>query len=580
MKIKSKIGTLIFIFSLTLSANATIKLPVIFQSNMVLQRDKDVNIWGFGTPGEEVDITFKGKNCQSITSQDGKWIIKLSSEKAGGPYNILIKGSDNSVELNNVLFGDVWICGGQSNMQFKVYETGISLKDSGAFSNKNIRIFTATIGMDYVPANDLSGGNWKEVSSENIKNFSAVGYFFGKLLNDSLNVPIGLISDNLGATSVETWMSADALSTFPQFHNYYKEYLQPKKSFKEINADFEKMKPAWEKDYYLKGIGMDEKWYLAETDISDWKTMEIPSWWEDKGLPDFDGAVWFRKSFDLPANFKGDNFNLQLNQIDDYDIVWINGEKVGEGFGNQNWRNYSIPAKILKPTNNIIVVRVFDAGGKGGMYTGAIWGNPILLGEWNYKTGNKINAATFPRPHVVNVSPFSTPAVLYNANIAPLTNFEIKGVIWYQGESNASRANEYRQLFPAMIKDWRVQFKQGDFPFLFVQLANYMQESKSPQESDWAELRDAQKSALQLPNTGMALAIDIGNADNIHPKNKMEVGKRLGLAALKVAYHKDLVSEGPTYHSMEIKNDSVTIHYKKGTDHLITKDKYGYVRGF
>ena len=580
MIINSKIAMFLIISCLSLSAHATIKLPVIFQSNMVLQRDKEISIWGFGDPGEKVDININENIYKAITGKDGKWMIKLSPQAAGGPYNILVKGKDNSIELKNILFGDVWICGGQSNMQFTVRETGISLKDSLAYKNKNIRIFTASIGMDYVPAKDLSGGTWQEVNAETIKNFTAVGYFFGKLLNDSIHIPIGLISDNLGATSVETWMSAQALSTFPQFKNYYKEYLQPQKSFAEITADFTKMKPLWEKNYYLKGIGIEEKWYLPETDISDWKTMEIPSWWEDKGLANFDGAVWFRKSFDLPENFNSDNLRLALNQIDDYDLVWINGEKVGEGFGNLNWRNYSIPAKILKPKNNIIVVRVFDAGGKGGMYSNAIWGNSILLGNWFYKKGNQIDAATFTRPHVVNVSPFSTPAVLYNANIAPLINLAIKGVIWYQGEANAPRAEEYKKLFPAMIKDWRTKFNQGDFPFLFVQLANYMQESKSPQESDWAELRDAQKAALQLPNTAMALAIDIGEADDIHPKNKMEVGHRLGLAALKVAYQKDIISQGPTYDRMEIRKDSVIIHYKKNTDNLITKDKYGYIRGF
>jgi len=568
----------LFVYLAAYSANATIKLPVIFQSNMVLQRDKEVKIWGFGDKGEKVSVTIGDRKVSATTGKDAKWIIQLPAHKAGGPYVISINGHTNSIELKNILFGDVWICGGQSNMQFTVDQTKFPIDDS--LKNPQIRIFTASIGMDYVPTKNLSGGKWQEASANTIKSFSAVAYFFGKLLNDSLQIPIGLISDNLGATSVETWMSNESLSKFPQFQHYYQEYLQPGKSFQEITAEFEKMKPRWEKDYYLKGKGLEEKWYLPETDISNWKTMEVPNWWEDKGLEEFDGAVWFRKSFDLPENFKSDSFPLALNQIDDYDIVWVNGQKVGEGFGNQNWRNYKIPSNILKRKNNVIVVRVFDAGGKGGMYSGAIWGNPVLLGNWLYKPGYKIDAATFPKPHVVNVSPFSTPAVLFDANIAPITSLSIKGVIWYQGESNASRAGEYAQLFPAMIKDWRKHFNQGDIPFLFVQLANYMEEAKAPQESDWAELREAQKAALKLPNTGMAVAIDIGEANDIHPKNKMEVGRRLGLAALKVAYQKHIVAEGPEYESMEIKNDSVIVHFKNGTNHLITKDKYGYVRGF
>lgn len=569
---------LLFIFSGIV--NASVRLPVIFQSNMVLQRDKEVSIWGFADAGERIEINFSGQVYSTVTARTGKWIMKLPAQPAGGPFDIIVKGRSNSIDLENVLFGDVWICGGQSNMQLTLDQIGYKPKDSFSVKTKTLRIFTASINMDYVPKDDLLGGIWKEASAENIKYFSATGYFFGRLLQDSINVPIGLISDNLGATSIETWMSGEALSKFPQFHNYYRENLEPGKSFKEVNDAFEKWKPGWEATYYLKGKGFDQKWYLPETNVSDWKTMEIPSWWEDKGLKDFDGAVWFRKSFDLPDNFKADSFPLALNQIDDYDIVWVNGKKVGESYGNQNWRNYKVPFSILKPRGNIIVIRVFDAGGKGGLYSSAIWGNPILLGQWLYKADDKIDPLTFPKPHVVNVSPFSSPGVLYNGNIAPITSLGVKGIIWYQGEANAGRASEYRALFPAFIQDWRKHFKQGDLPFIFVQLANYMKEVDTPQESDWAELREAQASALRLPNTAMATIIDIGEANDIHPKNKMDVGKRLGIAALGVAYHRPVIRTGPVYESMEIKGNVVVIHYKKGTDSLLTRNKYGYVSGF
>jgi sialate O-acetylesterase len=556
-----------------------IKMPVIFQNNMVLQRDKDVSIWGFAGAGEKIEITLNNEHYSALTGKDGKWRTNLSPHKAGGPYEIILNGKTNAIVLKNILFGDVWICGGQSNMQFTVDQSGFKL-DSSKINNKNLRLFTASIDMDYVPKEDLAGSIWKVASAESIKYFSAIGYFFGQLLQDSLNVPIGLISDNLGATSVETWMSADAIKQFSQFNSYYKENLFPNKSFKEVTAAFEKIKPSWEKNYYLKGKGIDQKWYLPETDVSDWKTMEVPNWWEDNGYKDFDGAMWFRKNFDLPENFKADTFNLQLNQIDDYDITWINGKKIGEGYGNLNWRNYKVSANILKAKDNVIVVRVFDVGGKGGMYSGAIWGNPVLLGKWLYRPDYKIDATHFPKPHVVNVSPFSSPSILYNGNIAPITSLSITGVIWYQGESNAGRAYEYRELFPAMINDWRAKFKQGNIPFLFVQLANYMQEKPLPEESEWAELREAQTLALQLPRTGMAVIIDIGEASDIHPKNKMDVGKRLGVAALKVVYGEETKNTSPLYKSMEIKENSVVIHFTNESGDLITKDKYGYVRGF
>ncbi|MEP6926401.1 MAG: sialate O-acetylesterase [Ginsengibacter sp.] len=558
--------------------SAEIRMPVIFQSNMVLQRDKEVTMWGFAGIKEKVEINFDNKLYNTVTGENGKWIIKFPPHIAGGPYEITLQGKANTIVLKNILFGDLWICGGQSNMQYTLDEIGYQPADTSKNNNKNLRLFTSSIDMDYVPKDDLTGGIWKEALTENIKYFSAVAYFFGKYLQDSLHVPIGLISDNLGATSIETWMSPQALKQFPQFNSYYKEYLAPSKSFKEITAAFEKMKPSWEKKYYLKGMGFEQKWFLPETDITDWKTMEVPGYWEDNGYTGFDGAMWYRKSFDIPRDFKEDTFHLALNQIDDYDMAWINGEKVGEGFGNLNWRNYKVPLNILKEKDNVLVVRVFDIGGRGGMYSPAFWGNSILLGSWKYKPDLKIDAATFPKPLVVNASPFSSPAVLFNGNIAPLKSFAIKGVIWYQGEANATRAYEYRTLFPAMINDWRANFNQGNIPFLFVQLANYMQENNIPGESDWAELRESQASALNMSNTGMAVTIDIGEANDIHPKNKSDVGKRLALAALKVAYNKDVISSGPIYNSMKIAGDSVIIDFTNND--LVTKNKYGYVSGF
>lgn len=584
MNIKCAINTIFILLTSLLSfcqtLTAEIRMPVIFQSNMVLQRDKETAIWGFANADEKIKIKLNDKEYNTAAGKDKKWLIKLPAQNAGGPYDITIIGEENSIILKNILFGDVWLCGGQSNMQYSLDQIGYKPPDAAKANNTNLRLFTSSIDMDYVQKDDLAGGTWKEASPENIKHFSAVAYFFGQSLQDSLHVPIGLVSDNLGATTVETWMSNEAIKKFPQFNSYYKEYLAPGKSFKEITAAFEKNKSGWEKKYYLKGKGFDEKWYSAETDISNWKTFEVPGWWEEKGDTNFDGAMWYRKNFDLSQDFKSDTFLLQLNQIDDYDIVWINGIKAGEGFGNLNWRNYKVPANILKPRDNILVVRVFDIGGRGGLYTGSIWGNPILLGTWRYRPDIKIEPSKFPKPLVVNASPFSSPSVLFNGNIAPLKSFAIKGFIWYQGESNAGRAVEYRDLFPAMIDDWRQNFNQGDLPFLFVQLANYMQEVATPAESEWAELREAQASALRLSNTGIAASIDIGEANDIHPKNKQDVGKRLALAALKVAYNKDVISKGPSYQSFFIEGDSIIIKFSNSDGELITKDKYGYVRGF
>jgi sialate O-acetylesterase len=577
MKKKSCLFFLIACNVFFCNVSATVKLPNIFQSNMVLQRDMPCRIWGWADKNETVTIEIEDQRYKTKASKDGKWMITLPQHNAGGPYSIVIKGK-NTIELSNVLYGDIWFCGGQSNMQFHVSDVKDKETDVVRDNNNNIRLFTAGLATDYVPQDTLSSGEWKICDINNIQNFSAVAFYFGRHLQETLNVPIGLINDNLGATSVETWMSNDALKQFPQFKDYYDLYLAPNKSFKQLNASFAEMKPAWEKDVYLvNDPGLTEEWYKPSTDISNWQDIDVPGYWSNNELKNFDGSVWMRRTFDLPENYKEKTFRISLGQVDDYDIAWVNGHKVGETFGNYNWRNYDVPDSFLQPKNNVLVVRIFNAGNKGGIYN-MFW-DPRLAGKWKYKTGAKIDAVSFKKPVVVNNYIFGTPALLYNGCVAPITNLAIKGVIWYQGESNADRAAEYKTLFPAFIKDWRKQFKQDSLPFLFVQLANYMQEPEKPGNSDWAELRDAQASVLSLPNTGMATAIDIGDANDIHPKNKKDVGVRLALAALKNIYHSDTAYTSPLYDHMEIKDNNIIISFKNNPQ-LISKDKYGYLRGF
>ncbi|HVU58944.1 MAG TPA: sialate O-acetylesterase [Puia sp.] len=557
---------------------ADVRLPKIFGDDMVLQRDKPCAIWGMADKKEKISVTIEGVAYATVAGNDGKWKVILPAHAAGGPYQLSIKGK-NTVLLNNVLFGDVWVCGGQSNMQFRVSELAYKETDSVHDNNSRIRIFTAGLGLDYVPQDTLTGGQWKVASVASIQSFSAVAWFFGRYVQEHTGVPVGLISDNLGATSVEEWMSPEALHAFPQFEVYYREYLAGGQSFSTMTKAFEKMKPEWEKNYYKKDDpGFEQQWYLPGTDTSGWKTMELPGYWEDKGLADYNGSVWFRRSFDVPVGYKKEGMWVGIGQVDDYDITYVNGHKVGESFGNQNYRNYFVPDSLLKPAGNTVVVRVFDAGGKGGIYT-QFW-SPQWGGKWQYKPGIKIDAAHFVKPHVVNAYLFGTPSILYNGCIAPITQLAIKGVIWYQGEGNAGRAEEYRQLFPAMITDWRKQFGQGNFPFLFVQLANYYPEATVPGGSTWAELREAQEMTLKLPNTGVATAIDIGDANDIHPKNKMDVGRRLGIAAMKVAYGQDSVHVSPMYDHMENRGDSIAVFFSGGAEELVTHNKYGYVSGF
>ena len=561
-------------------ACAEVKLPLVFQSNMVVQRGKPIPVWGLADPNEKIELSLNGQSLRVTANRDGKFRAEFTALPAGGPYDIIIKGK-NTITLGGVMIGDVWICGGQSNMQWIVSQTGYQESDTNFLRTADVRLFTVQVDTDYMPRDDIKGGDWKKLSTDNINSFSAVAYHFGKFLYQELNVPIGLISDNLGATAVETWMSNEALLQFPQFESLIGPIVKEGRSFEQLHAAFEKVKIDWNKHYY-KGVGIDQEWFKAETDVKDWKPIKASgnTWEQMPDLATYDGAVWFRTTFDLPQDFKGESFPISLMQIDDYDIAWVNGQQIGESYGRHNHRNYSVPSNILREKDNVLVVRVYDAGGIGGFTTSEFWGNPILWGNWLYKKDESVNLQKVRKPNLPNATPFSSPGVLYNANIAPLTSFPITGAIWYQGESNADRAYEYRELFPAMIKDWRKQWKQGDFPFLFVQLANYEAESMEPKESNWAELREAQAMTLSLPNTGMATAIDIGEANDIHPKNKEDVGIRLGLAALKIAYERDTVFSGPTFKAMKINGRNAIIEFDNLGSGLTTKDKYGYVRGF
>lgn len=573
MKLMLRFLLIFFFTNYSPNTYAAIKLPSLFQSNMVLQRDKPCSIWGMADNNEVVQLTFNNNTYQTI-AKNGKWKISLAAQSAGGPFNIIIKGK-NSIILSNVLFGDVWICSGQSNMQFSVKDSRPQ-PDTGSFNNKNIRLFTNSIGADFVPQDTLTGGVWRIATANDVKHFSAVGFFFGSYLQQHLNVPIGLISATLGATSIEEWMSNEAIHNFPQFDPFYNTYIAPRKSMKELNNNFEKIKPSWNKNYHLKDDpGLEQQWFLPETDISTWKSMNQPSHWEENELKDYDGSVWFRNTYDsFPKDFMG-HTSISLGQVDDYNICWVNGTKIGEGYGNMNMYTYQIPDSIIKTKNNVVVVRVFDAGGKGGMYN-MFW-DPFLAGSWMYKKGVAINASGFKKPLVSNYYIFGTPTILYNGTIAPLTQLSIKGFIWYQGEANTGRAAEYRHLLQAMIKDWRKKFNQGHLPFLMVQLPNLGTESQEPQNSEWAELRDAQAAALELPNVELAVTIDIGESDDLHPHNKLSIGNRLALTALSKVYSVDSIEVSPRFKNMQIINDSIIINFD---GNITCNDKYGYIRGF
>jgi sialate O-acetylesterase len=578
MKLNGKVFNLIlcfFVFLLSKEAFCEVRLPKLISDGMVLQRDTKVKIWGWATPDEKVTINFNGKKYITTTDKNGKWKITLAKMKAGGPYSMGINATNN-ITLKDILIGDVWMCGGQSNMVLPMKRVEVLYDDEIASSeNPYIRHFFVPERYDFgKPREDLKSGKWKSANPENVLNFTATGYFFAKALYEKYKVPIGLINASIGGTPIDAWMSEDALKDFPASYEMAKKFKDSAYVNKIIRDDKSRIYKWYSLVKQLdSGYADPQKtWFNPDYDASSWPTMELPTFWEDEGLENVDGVVWFRKEFDVPASFVGKPARLFMGRIVDADSVYINGEFVGTISYQYPPRIYDVPANLLKTGKNIIVIRVINNIGKGGFikdkpYKLVVGEQEIdLKGRWQYKLGAKME------PLLGQTFIQYKPSGLYNGMIAPLSNYRIKGVIWYQGESNAWEPLEYRKMFPALINNWRQKWNEGDLPFLFVQLPNFMETRDEPSESNWALLREAQLMTLSVSNTGMAVTIDIGEWNDIHPLNKKDVGIRLALAARKVAYgEKDIVYSGPVYKCMKIKENKIIVAFTNIGGGLVVK---------
>ena len=555
---------------------ADVRLPAVIGDNMVLQRGMKVPLWGWADPGEEIHLSVSWHRMERRTTADadGEWTLTIKTPPAGGPYEIALQG-ENSIALRNVMVGEVWICSGQSNMEWPLHSVNNAEQELAAADYPQIRLFTVQRKIANAPEADCAG-QWSACNPETVPGFSAVGYFFGRYLHKELGVPVGLINTSWGGTVAEAWTGSEGLEKMPEFkallERIAKARANPDAALKKYQAELDE----WQKKIDAAGA-QGRSAIEPGFDDSDWQEMELPASWEQAGLPDFDGLVWFRKTVEVPDSWAGKELMLELGPIDDQDTTWVNGVKVGAHTGPGKWqalRKYKVASGIIKAGRNVVTVQVLDTGGGGGIngVPGQMKLQPVganddaisLAGGWRYKVGyNLASMPPQPQPPVWVNNP-NAPAVLYNGMIAPLLPFGIRGAIWYQGESNASRAYQYRELFPTMISNWRQKWDQGAFPFLFVQLANYMATQPEPGQSAWAELREAQFMTLQLAHTGMATIIDIGEANDIHPRNKQDVGKRLALWALGETYDRDLVYSGPLYKSMESKGDKIVLHF----DHI------------
>ena len=566
---------LCFCSLLSCTMNAQIKLPQLVRDSMVLQRDMKINIWGWASKGEKVTVKFNGKTYKTKTAGDGKWMLQLASMKAGGPYTMEISGK-NKITLHDILIGDVWFCSGQSNMVHQMKLHSVKYPDEIANANyPEIRQFwVPNVTNLQEPQDDLSFGYWKSANPQDVLDFSAVAYFFAKALYEKYHVPIGLINSSWGGVPIETFMSEDALREFPSILKT----VEKNKDTAYINSFIRRRFAGNGSNPRLqdKGLTGPKPWYDPSYIPKEWRQIGIPGYWEDQGLKDLNGVVWYRREINVPASMTGIPVKVFLGRIVDADALYINGKEVGNTTYQYPQRRYTVPPGILKAGKNLFVVRVTNNFGKGGFVQDKPYclftGNDTvdLKGYWQYKVGEVFA----PRRGFggFGFSAQNAPTALYNTMVAPLINYTIKGILWYQGEANTNHAAEYAKLQPAMITDWRIKWKEDDIPFLYVQLPGFMDYNYLPSESQWAELREAQLKSLSVPNTAMAVAIDLGEWNDIHPDRKKDVGDRLALAAEKIAYGENIVYSGPIYQSSAIDGNKIIISFTNVGSGLTTND--------
>ncbi|MGE6353955.1 sialate O-acetylesterase [Flavobacterium sp. NPDC079362] len=556
----------------SIAINAQIKLPRLISDGMVLQRNTKVKIWGWASAKEKIEITFNNKTYKTVTTNEGKWMIVLSYQKAGGPYEMILKAS-NTIVLKNILFGDVWVCSGQSNMELPMERLKDKYKDVIAKAeNSNIRQFL--VPDQYYFANekeDFTSGEWISANPVSVLQFSGVAYFFALEIYEKCKIPIGLINSALGGSPAESWISEESVKKFP---DYYPEFLKYKDGTleKQIDENDRKISNDWYKLANATDQGLKNNWKNMDLDDTNWKTMNVPGYWADNDLRNINGVVWFRKEFTIPK-VKEKTAKLILGRIVDADSVFVNNHFVGTTSYQYPPRIYSFDASILKEGKNEIAVRIINNSGKGGFVIDKpyelVLGNDTLdlKGLWKYQLGAKM----LPLPSQTFVR--WKPVGLYNAMIAPLKNYSIKGVLWYQGESSTKKPYEYFGLMESLITNWRSQWQQPKLPFLYVQLTNFMEPKPEPVESNWAELRQQQLNMLKIPNTGMAVTIDLGEWNDIHPLNKYDVGKRLALQARKLVYgEKNLIASGPLFKHIEKKENKLILSFTAVGSGLTAKD--------
>jgi len=560
-----------FILKLTSSSiYSQISLPPFFSDHMVLQQGEEITIWGKASPQEKITGFFRGEVCKTKASNDGKWSLVFINASSGGPYNLKLLGK-NKIEFNNVFIGEVWFCSGQSNMGWPLYKSENGIIEIDQSQHDKIKLFNVKRSMSGIPTKELDPKNkWTSCNSKTTKNFSAVAYYFARELYKRLEVPIGLIHSSWGGSSIESWMNADDFSNDKSKH----ELLQKIKTL-DLNKLEQEYKVA-EKKYNLyldeADLGTEQNWQSVNYDYSTWENIQLPNVWRNTNLKNRVGVVWVSKSIFLTAEDASNDLLLSFGLIDNEDITYFNGYKIGSIKKNDISRKYIVSKELLKKGKNVITVRIknpLDIGGfrsgKDSLYLQTISAKISLAGTWKYRVGtNEINQPPD------RVHPKYLPSSLYNAMLYPFFDFKIRGVIWYQGESNVSNPNEYSKLFPKMIQDWRKNW-QKKIPFLFVQLPN-----RANMGIKLVNFREAQTQALNLDLVGMIPSIDIGDDYNVHPANKHDVGYRLAVASDFLVYNPKIFGHYPKIINSLSKSKSVLFYF----DQTILNKGSSKIKGF
>ena len=554
----SKVLLLGLFLAISADVFAKVKLPQIFGSNMVLQRDKTITLWGWANPGEKVTANFKGATYNTQANEQGKWELEMKAAPAGGPYSLTV----NELNLENILLGDVFLCSGQSNMAFLLMKADGGERDIENSNNPNIRVFNVNRDIEFQPLDDLTKKTpWQVSSPQAVSKFSAVAYYMGRKLQKELNVPIGLINSSYGGTVIEGFISAPSLDTIQRLkpilnqigNKNQKQYIAAKV------AELEKIHGKLNQ-YTNNEVLWDTVSPTIPAFSKAWASMKLPNLWEKAGLPNVDGVIWFYKEMNLSSADIQKNGFLSLGRIADQSVVFFNDVKLGSSPDSRDLiREFTISKDLLKAGTNKIAVRVANKGRNGG-----IWGpqskmffkagsNKVAIdGDWAYKI-QEINIAVHPN----DVS-----SSVYNAMISPLKSLQYKAVIWYQGESNANWADEYEGLLNSLIKDWRKNFNQPQLPFVIVQLPNYKKVPTVPEvNSTWALLREGQEKAARQANVGLVNIIDLGLAHDIHPTDKFPVGERVAAKVSQLVYGQKVAADGPVFKSMKVQGGKAIISF-------------------